>query len=242
MARKHTYTGPPPEEREDWLQRTRISLTPVAAPAVLGLFAFGGAMWPVAAHMAGWYGTDQSYWFLWEFGAVFGGGGQMVAAVWSYRARNALGTGFFGLWSFWWLSFGLMVALNATGAIPIQTGDVFPAFAFWFITTGVISLLAMVAALRINLGVTAVAFCAGTGSLLLAAGFFGGMPALQHAGAADLFAAATIAVYTAAGIMLEEMWGRTILWYGRTRLSRSPSMTPRYPIEYEHGMPGSRVG
>lgn len=241
MAQQHTRMGSPPEERADWLERTRISLTPVAAPAVLGLFAFGGAMWPVSAYMGGWYGGNQGYAYLWEFGALFGGGAQLIAAVWSYRARNALGTCFFGLWGFWWLAFGLMAALNATGVVPVPKGMVFQEFGFWFITTGIISLLSMVAALRVNLGVTAVAFCAGTGSLLLAAGLFGGYPTVQQAGAADLFAAATIAVYTAAAIMLEEIWGRPLLWVGKTGLSRYPSMSPRYPIEYEHRIPESRI-
>ena len=35
----------------------RIFLQPIAAPSVLGLYAFMGATLIVAAHMAGWYGS-----------------------------------------------------------------------------------------------------------------------------------------------------------------------------------------
>ena len=242
VMRRDPHYGTPPEEREDWVQRTRIQLTPIAAPAVLGLFAFGGATWPVAAHLAGWYGGHDANAYLWEFGALFGGGGQLIAAIWSSRARHALGTGPFGMWGFWWLAWGLMVALDATGVLPLPKSAVFEPFGFWFITTGIITLFGMIAALRVNLGVVAVMFCAGTASLIVAAGKFVGSTALVHAGGADFFAAATFAVYTGAAIMLEEIWGHPVLWVGTTKLSRSPSMAPKFPIEYEHGMPGSRIG
>lgn len=243
MAREsHYHLGTPPEERPDWNQHTRIDLTPISAPAVLGLFAFGGAMWPVSAHMGGWYGGAHSYNYLWEFSGLFGGVGELIAAVWSYRARNALGTALFGLWGCWWLAWGLMTALTATGALAPPAGDVFQEFGFWFITTGIVTLFCMVAALRVNLGVFAMAFCAATGSLLGAAGFMGGNVGLQHAAGADLFVAGIFAVYAAAAIMLEELWGRPVLWLGETGLSRTPTMTPLYPIDYEHGVPGSRRG
>ena len=39
---------------------TRVGLQPIAAPSVLGWFAFAGATFIVAAWMAGWYGSPAS--------------------------------------------------------------------------------------------------------------------------------------------------------------------------------------
>src|SRR5690242_20270733 len=69
---------------------TRIVLSPIAAPSVLGLFGFAGATFVVAANLAGWYGTSNSPSYLFPFAAVFGGLAQFVAGVWAYRARDSL--------------------------------------------------------------------------------------------------------------------------------------------------------
>ena len=58
---------------------TRVSLTPIAAPSILGLFGFAGATLVVAGHTAGWYGNDQSPLFLFPFAAFFGGLAQFSA-------------------------------------------------------------------------------------------------------------------------------------------------------------------
>ena len=243
--------GPhPPREDEDtrrihdyWQERSRVVLTPVSSPAVLGLFAFGGATWPVAAHLAGWYGGKDSDLFLFEFAALFGGFGQLVAAVWSYRARSALGTGLFGLWGFWWLGWGLMIALDMIHVISLpDKSSPFPEFGFWFITTGIITLAGTVAALRISIGVVLVTLCAGTASLIAAAGYFGGFPTIDNIAGYDFFAAATFAVFTGIAVMLEEHWGRPLLNAGKLRDKRVHEMADEYPIQYDQGMPGSRIG
>ena len=43
-----------------WSDRSRVMLQPIAPPSVLGLFAFAGATFIVAAQLAGWYGTARS--------------------------------------------------------------------------------------------------------------------------------------------------------------------------------------
>ena len=78
---------------------TRIVLQPIAAPSVLGWFAFAGATFIVAAWMAGWYGSATTPDFLFPFAALFGGLAQFVAGMWSYRARDVLATAMHGTWA-----------------------------------------------------------------------------------------------------------------------------------------------
>ena len=43
---------------------TRINLQPIAAPSILGLYAFAGSTLMVAANMAGWYGNSDTALYL----------------------------------------------------------------------------------------------------------------------------------------------------------------------------------
>src|ERR671931_10103 len=55
---------------ENWA--ARVFLQPIAAPSVLGLYGFAGATFIVAAHMAGWYGSDRSALYLFPFAGMLG--------------------------------------------------------------------------------------------------------------------------------------------------------------------------
>jgi uncharacterized protein len=57
----------------------RINLQPIAAPSILGLYAFAGSTLILAANMAGWYGTPDTPLYLIPFTTVFGGIAQFVA-------------------------------------------------------------------------------------------------------------------------------------------------------------------
>jgi uncharacterized protein len=86
---------------------TRVVLQPIAAPSVLGLCGFVGAT-VVAAHMAGWYGSDKSALYLFPFAAMFGGLAQFLAWMWAYRARDAVATAMHGMWGAFWLAYGIL--------------------------------------------------------------------------------------------------------------------------------------
>src|SRR5918911_730826 len=93
--------------------QTRINLTPIAAPSILGLYGFAGATLMVAANMAGWYGTKSSPGFLFPFAAMFGGLAQFLAGMWAFRARDALATAMHGMWGAFWLAWGILYLLVA---------------------------------------------------------------------------------------------------------------------------------
>jgi uncharacterized protein len=71
---------------------TRINLQPIAAPSILGHYAFAGSTLMVAANMAGWYGNSVTALYLIPFTTVFGGIAQFVAGMWAYKARDAIAT------------------------------------------------------------------------------------------------------------------------------------------------------
>jgi succinate-acetate transporter protein len=110
--------GSAEEQEAFWTERTRIFLNPVAAPSILGLFGFMGATVMVAAWMAGWYGTPATPFTLWPFALTFGGFAQLLAGMWSYKARDGVATAMHGLWGSFWLAFGVITLLAETGVAP----------------------------------------------------------------------------------------------------------------------------
>ncbi|HEX7107548.1 MAG TPA: hypothetical protein VF218_16395, partial [Acidothermaceae bacterium] len=48
------------EDEDAWRARTRVVLSPMAAPSIIGLFGFMGATLMVGAWQAGWYGTPTT--------------------------------------------------------------------------------------------------------------------------------------------------------------------------------------
>jgi succinate-acetate transporter protein len=226
-----------------WAERSRIVLTPVAAPSILGLFGFAAATFMVASNLAGWWGTAAAIAVLAPFCAMFGGLAQFLAGMWSYRARDGLATAMHGTWGAFWLAFGLLVLMAHVGLFPaaVLTG---PAFGFWFIMLAVITLFGALASTAVNLGFFSVLSLLAAGSALLAAGFVGASHGVVVAGGWVLVASAAAALYTAGALMLSEAsGGRVILPLGERNLRANiPGHVATYPVEYPAGMPGSRIG
>src|SRR3954449_2635449 len=125
---------------------TRIFLQPIAAPSILGLFGFAGATFIVAANVAGWYGNHTTTpLVLAPFAMVFGGLAQLLAGMWAYRARDGIATAMHGMWGSFWLAYGILNLLAATGAITIPTGS-FPELGYWFLALAAITAAGALAA------------------------------------------------------------------------------------------------
>jgi succinate-acetate transporter protein len=223
-----------------WQDRTRLVVTPIAAPSILGLFGFMGATVMLGGWFAGWYGTAATPLILFPFIGWFGGVAQLAAALHAYRARDGLATAVHGLWGSFWIAFAMMQLLVLTGtAAPIPLGTVNASFAWWFIVLCSITMMAAFASLGQNLGMFAVLVLLAGGSGLTAAAFYGGWNWLITIAGYVLVASAAAAWYTASALMLKNSYGRTILpvgarTHGAGRVDR--------PIQYETGMPGARIG
>src|SRR3954451_17475728 len=149
----------------------RTFLQPIAAPSILGLYGFAGATFIVAAHIAGWYGARQAQtlWYLFPFAAMFGGVAQFTAGMWAYKARDGLATAMHGMWGAFWLGFGLLNLLLATGTLK-DTPLFHVSFGYWFIALGFITLMGAIAAMAENIGLALVLHTLWIASGLLALG------------------------------------------------------------------------
>src|SRR5437016_13641588 len=121
-----------PDGRYGDFARPRVTLQPIAAPSVLGLFGFAGATFIVAANLAGWYGTTATAGFLAPFALFFGGLAQFTAGMWAYRARDAVATAMHGMWGAFWIGYGILNLLVATKTLAMGT-TMDHALGFWFI-------------------------------------------------------------------------------------------------------------
>jgi len=141
------------DDETAWRSRTRVVLSPMAAPSIIGLFGFMGATLMVGAWQAGWYGSAATPGIVWPFAIFFGGLAQLVAGFYALRARDGVAVAAHGTWGAFWLGWGILQLLLATKVMPpIALGATNTSFAFWFIVltliTGMASVGAMASSLR----------------------------------------------------------------------------------------------
>jgi succinate-acetate transporter protein len=232
----------------DWQRQARVFLQPIAPPSILGLFGFAGATFIVSAYLAGWYGSTATPGYLAPFAATFGGLAQFLAGMWAYRARDAVATAMHGMWGAFWIAFGILFTLVATGAVAFDSGTAFHAFGYWFFALAVITACGAIAAFADSLSLIAVLGTLAVGSAFLGIGYVtDATPLAGHgwllAGGWVLIASAILATYTAAAMMFESSYGRVVVPLGKpVRRANVPGETVTRAIEFAHAEPGVRQG
>lgn len=230
------------EDLDAWRAQTRVSLTPIAAPSILGLFGFAGATFMVGANLAGWFGTATSGIYIFPFALFFGGVAQFLAGMWSYRARDGIATAMHGMWGSFWLAYGLLWGLEAGGVIKLPAGPFVP-LGYWFIVLGAITLCGAIAALFENISIFSVLIVLAAGSGIAAGFYIGGGEFWKELAGWVFMGAAWLATYTAFAMMLEGAAGRVILPLGQwSRRANIPGGTAHIPLQFEAGEPGVRHG
>lgn len=194
----------------------RTFLQPIAAPSILGLYAFAGSTLIVAAELAGWYGGSQTALFLAPFAAAFGGIAQFAAGMWAYKVRDAIATAMHGMWGSFWIGYGILHLLFATGALSSPSGA-FPALGLWFIALAWITIMGAIAATAENMALTAVLGTLALGSVLAAIAELLGSTGWTVAAGWVFIISAVCAWYTASALMFEGVSGRAVLPVGKTR-------------------------
>lgn len=232
------------EDAEAWRARSRIVLSPMAAPSIIGLTGFAIATLMVGAWQAGWYGTAHTPLVLWPFALIAGGIMQGIAAFLSLRARDGVAGCVHTAWGAFWVGWGTMQILVATGtAAPIPLGATNASFAFWWIALAIFTGSAALAALGQSLGIFTVLSPLATGAGFTAAGFYGGALWALRVGGWLFVVAAAAAWLVVTAMMLENAFGRTIIPLGKwSAAANIPGKMPTRPMAYEGGMPGVRVG
>ncbi len=206
--------------------RARVYLQPIAAPSILGLYAFAGSTLIVAAELAGWYGDSRTALFLFPFAAAFGGVAQFAAGMWSYKARDAIATAMHGMWGSFWIGYGMLHLLFATGTLTAPQGP-FPALGFWFIALAWITIMGAVAATAENAALTAVLGTLALGSVFAAIAELLGSDAWTVVAGWTFIVSAVCAWYTASALMFEGVAGRPVLPVGQTKKAKeAPEVAP----------------
>ena len=232
------------EDHEGWVSRSRVFLTPIAAPSIMGLFGFMIATLMLGAWQAGWYGNAATPLLIWPFALVAGGLLQSAAAIASFRARDGVAVAVHTAWGSFWVGWGIYELLVTTHLLPaIPLGVASPSFAFWFIALTLVTIFGALGALAQNMGLFVTLGTLAAGAALTAAGFYAGSLATLQAGGWLFVVSAAAAWLTAGAMVLEHAFGRTIIplgkWNARANI---PGAQATDPIAYPAGMPGVRVG
>ena len=232
------------EDHEGWVSRSRVFLTPIAAPSIMGLFGFMIATLMVGAWQAGWYGTAATPLLIWPLALFAGGILQAVAAAASLRARDGVAVAVHTAWGSFWIAWGVLQLVVTTGRLPlVPLGLANPSMAFWFIALTLVTIFAALGALAQNMAIFSTLAVLTLASAVTAAGEYAGSLATLRAGGWLFVISAVAAWLTAGAMMLENSFGRTII--PPSRWSRHPYVPgPRAtdPLAYPAGMPGVRVG
>jgi len=189
-----------------------IFLTPVAAPAILGLYGFAAAQAAVAAGLIGAYPASAAL-IIGPFAGLLGGVAQFAAAMWAFRARDGLGTGMLGVWGSFWIGYGILQLLFATGTL-VAPGAVSVGLGVVFGTLAAITYVGAIAAARVNLALCATLFLLASGAAVGSAANATGDPTVTVAAGAVFMAAAAAGWYTASGLLLRSVYRRSILPMG----------------------------
>jgi succinate-acetate transporter protein len=247
--RERASAGVALRDEEAWegdFARPRVFLQPIAAPSVLGLAGFSVATMMVATIQAGWWGSISDFTVIGPFAAFFGGLAQFAAGMWSYRARDAVATLAHGTWGAFWLAFGTLQIMIATGAIPAPVPDAtnLP-LGLWFVGLAYITLSAAIASMAESLAISAVLWTLAAGSGLTAVGLLTGgfTSGWTHAGGWLFVISAGLAWYTLTAMVTAAASGRTVLPLGKyTKEANIPARKPMRPIELEWAEPGVKQG
>lgn len=197
-------------------------LQPLAAPSILGYFALGSALIIWGPWFAMAWGKESDYSAFFPFLLLFGGFGQLAAALWSYRARAAASAALHGSWAAFFLGLALIYLLATVHTITIPLrGDGWQSLGQWLIYMAVISMTTAFAALAHSVPGFVAQTTLATGATLAAIGLLAGSSGVQQVAGWVLCAAGALAYAVGAYQMVS---------------------APGDAVEYEHGDPGVKVG
>jgi uncharacterized protein len=182
----------------------------LANPAPLGLMGFGMTTVLLNFANAGYFGADAA---VFSMGIFYGGLAQIIAGLLEFRKGNTFGTLAFLSYGFFWESF---VALNVLHGLWGVAAPSDASLATYLVFWGIFTLLMFVGTLRLN---GALMFVFGSLFILffmLGAGFNAGPTTatggniLKAAGYEGIICGLS-AMYTSIALVLNEVYGRTIL-------------------------------
>ena len=175
-------------------------------PAVVGLAGFGMTTLLLQLHNLGLLGFGP----VMAMGLIFGGAAQLIAGFQEQKMGNNFGYSAFVSYGAFWIGLCIIKLLGHYGIYESTGTDVGYFLIGWTLYTAIM----FVASFRVH---TAMAVTFGTlllGFILLDLEHFG-FPALKTAAAIDLIICAGAAWYMMAGIIINDLAGKTVLPMGK---------------------------
>jgi len=183
---------------------------PAASSWTVGLVSLGAVTFLLGTHWAGWYGRPGTPTLLFPFVALLGGLLQLLAGTGSFRARDVVGAVVLSTWGAFWLAYGALNWLVATGQFPARVGA-FYEYGMVFFVLAAITASAAAAATAENAALFSTLVGVTLASVSLGVGQHTGLQPFIVAGGWLFAASGVLAWYTATALMLEAAFRRSVL-------------------------------
>ena len=177
-----------------------------ANPAVVGLAGFGLTTLLLQIHNLGLMGLGPVV----AMGFIFGGLAQMIAGFNEQKMGNNFGYSAFVAYGAFWIGLGLIFILNHFEIYTSSGTDV----GYYLLAWTFYTVIMFIASLWVHAAMTVTFALLLLGFILLDLAHFG-MPQAQKVAAVVLIFCALAAWYMMAGIIVNDLAGRTILPMGR---------------------------
>lgn len=178
----------------------------IANPAVVGLAGFGLTTLLLQIHNLGLIGLGPVV----AMGFIFGGLAQMIAGFNEQKMGNNFGYSAFVAYGSFWIGLGIIFMLNHFGIYASNGTDV----GYYLLAWTFYTLIMLIASLWVHMAMFVTFALLFVGFILLDLSHFG-FPQLQKLAAVELIFCALAAWYMMAGIIINDLAGKTILPMGK---------------------------
>ena len=179
-----------------------------ANPAPLGLFGFGTTTVLLNLHNAGIFEMNS---MILAMGIFYGGLAQVIAGIFESKKNNTFGMTAFISYGFFWLTLVGLIVMPKLGWIPAasETGMI-----AYLVIWGIFTFLLFIGTLKISRALQVVFATLTILFFLLAVGDATGNAGLKKFTGYEGVFCGLSAIYTGAGALLNEVYGKTILPLG----------------------------
>ncbi|MFP4098545.1 MAG: acetate uptake transporter [Alphaproteobacteria bacterium] len=178
----------------------------IGNPAAVGLAGFGLSTLLLQMHNIGLIGIEPVIWI----GFVFGGAAQMIAGLQEQKTGNNFGYSAFTSYGAFWITLCLILVANKLEFYETSSVDL-----GWFLGVwGLYTTILFLGAIKIHCAMATTFLTLMLGFYLLAAGHIAQIDALNKIAAIVLIASAFSALYMMAGVILNDIYGRTLIRMG----------------------------
>lgn len=189
-------------------QSTIIIKDTSANPAPLGLLAFGLTTVLLNLHNAGIFEMNS---MILAMGIFYGGIAQIIAGIMEVKKNNTFGFVAFVSYGSFWLTLVALIVMPKLGWIPAASESAMVAY---LIMWGIFTAIFFIGTLRISIALQIVFATLTILFFLLALGDFTGNVALKTFTGYEGIICGASAIYAGAGVLLNEVYGKTILPLG----------------------------